>query len=73
MSSISNATGTKIKGMISNAAGADLAAIGGKGPNSVYGELKLSEKLSAELRASRDECNHYKELLEEALYHKQEL
>lgn len=60
--------------MLSNATGGgNLAALGGQGPNSVYGELKLSEKLAAELGVVKDECNHYKELLEEALYHKDKL
>ena len=50
LSSISGATGKKVKGMLNAAAGGlDLAAMGGEGPNSVYGELKLSEKLADEL------------------------
>lgn len=52
------------------AGGLDLAAMGGEGPNSVYGELKLSEKLADELQFSRSESNHYKELLEESNYQK---
>jgi hypothetical protein len=45
LSSISGATG-KVKGMLSAAAGGqDLSALQ-EGPNSVYGELKLSEKLA---------------------------
>ena len=51
LSSISNATGSKIKGMINQASGGvNLVAMAGQGPNSVYGELKLSEKLAAELQ-----------------------
>jgi ABC-type Fe3+-citrate transport system substrate-binding protein len=71
LSSISGATGKKVKGMLNAAAGGlDLAAMGGEGPNSVYGELKLSEKLADELQFSRSEANHYRELLEESNYHK---
>lgn len=44
---------------------------------SVYGELKLSEKLSSELQVVRDQVEHLRESLEEALYlkekHKSEL
>jgi hypothetical protein len=70
LSSISGATGNKVKGMLSAATGGlDLASLG-EGPNSVYGELKLSEKLADELKMTRDSANHYKELLEESNYHK---
>ena len=53
LSSISNATGSKVKGMFNAAAGGELKSLQ-EGPNSVYGELKLSEKLADELRLQRD-------------------
>ena len=36
--------------------------------NSVYDELKLSEKLSYELNLIRSKLNEFKERLEESLY-----
>ena len=38
---------------------------------SVYGELKLSEKLAAELQSVREQVDHLRESLEEALYLKE--
>lgn len=37
-------------------------------PHSVYGELKLSEKLSSELEVIKDHVDALNEKLEEALY-----
>jgi hypothetical protein len=45
-----------------------LSSIGGGGSDTVYGELKLSEKLSGELGVVRDQVNNLQESLEEALF-----
>lgn len=45
--------------------------IGGEQSNSVYGELKLSEKLADELNVVKDHVDSLNEKLEEALYDKE--
>lgn len=47
----------------------DISANGPLG--SVYGELKLSEKLAQELAVVREQVDHLRESLEEALYQKE--
>lgn len=67
LTSISGATGKKAGAKWG--AAANLAMLQGGQGNSVFGELKLSEKLADELQVVRDEVDQLHESLEESLYY----
>jgi len=58
----------KMQGMAASKVRKFKFAGGGEASKSVYGELKLSEKLAEELESVRDHVNSMNEFLEEARY-----
>ena len=69
MTSIRNATGNKLK----TGGRFKLADNGSGGHSSVYGELKLSEKLASELDQIKSYVDDLHESFEEAVYERDEL